>query len=120
RACVPRSGSKVLGSWRGGSVSHMQESLGEQTLTAPQRSAKAGARSGLDALFVPESVAIIGATERPGAVGRTVLSNLIESRFRSKVYAVNPSHSEVLGLKAYKTIRQIPEQVDLAVVVTPA
>jgi acetyltransferase len=101
-------------------VSHMQESLGEQTLTAPQRSAKAGARSGLDALFVPESVAIIGATERPGAVGRTVLSNLIESRFRSKVYAVNPSRSEVLGLKAYKSIGDIGEQVDLAVVVTPA
>ena len=101
-------------------MSHMQESLGEQTLTAPRRSAKAGARSGLDALFVPESVAIIGATDRPGTVGRTVLSNLIESRFRSKVYAVNPSHSEVLGLKAYKSIGDIPEQVDLAVVVTPA
>ena len=65
-------------------------------------------------------MAVIGATERPGTVGRTVLSNLIESRFRSKVYAVNPSHSEVLGLKTYKGIGDIPEQVDLAVVVTPA
>src|SRR6202167_5967540 len=98
----------------------MQETLGEQTQTAPQKSAKAGAKSGLDKMFVPDSVAVIGATARPGTVGRTVLSNLIESRFRSKVYAVNPSHSEVLGLKAYKTISQIPEQVDLAVVVTPA
>jgi acetyltransferase len=100
-------------------VRTMQETLGEQTQTA-QKSAKAGAKSGLDKLFVPDSVAVIGATERPGTVGRTVLSNLIESRFRSKVYAVNPSHSEVLGLKAYKTIRHVPEQVDLAVVVTPA
>jgi acetyltransferase len=74
----------------------------------------------LDALFVPESVAVIGATERAGTVGRTVLSNLIESSFRSKVYAVNPSHSEILGLKAYKSIGEIPRQVDLAVVVTPA
>src|ERR1700735_2154148 len=97
----------------------MQESLGEQTRTAPQKSAKVGARSGLSALFVPESVAIIGATDRPGTVGRTVLSNLIESGFRSKVYAVNPSHSDILGLKAYKSIGDIPEQVDLAVVVTP-
>jgi acetyltransferase len=95
-------------------------SLAEQTQTAAEKSAKAGARSGLDALFVPESVAVIGATERPGTVGRTVLSNLIESSFRSKVYAVNPSHSEVLGLKAYKSIGDIPEEVDLAVVVTPA
>ena len=98
----------------------MLETLSEQAQTASQKSAKAGAKSGLDKLFVPDSVAVIGATERPGTVGRTVLSNLIESRFRAKVYAVNPSHSEVLGLKAYKTIRQIPEQVDLAVVVTPA
>ena len=65
-------------------------------------------------------MAVIGATDRPGAVGRTVLSNLIESRFRSKVYAVNPSHSEVLGLKTYRGIGDVPEQVDLAVVVTPA
>ena len=58
-------------------VSHMQGSLGEQIQTAAEKSAKAGARSGLDALFVPDFVAVIGATERPGTVGRTVLSNLI-------------------------------------------
>jgi acetyltransferase len=101
-------------------VTRRQEPVDEKTRTATEKSAKAGARSGLDALFVPDSVAVIGATERPGTVGRTVLSNLIESRFRSKVYAVNPSHSEVLGLKAYKSIGDIPRQVDLAVVVTPA
>ena len=101
-------------------VGRMQGSLGEQIQPAAEKSAKAGARSGLDVLFVPDSVAVIGATERPGTVGRTVLSNLIESRFRSKVYAINPSHSEVLGLKAYKSIGDIPKQVDLAVVVTPA
>src|SRR6202167_4716459 len=106
--------------WRGGFVKTMLETLGEQAQTASQKSAKAGAKSGLDKLFVPDSVAVIGATERPGTVGRTVLSNLIESRFRSKVYAVNPSHSEVLGLKAYKTISHVPGQVDLAVVVPPA
>ena len=97
-----------------------QGRLDEKTRTASEKSAKAGAKSGLDALFVPDSVAVIGATERPGTVGRTVLSNLMESRSRSKVYAVNPSHSEVLGLKAYKSIGDISERVDLAVVVTPA
>src|ERR1700720_2056567 len=91
-------------------VSRTQGSLPEQAQTAAEKSVKAGARSGLDALFVPDSVAVIGATKRPGTVGRTVLSNLIESRFRSKVYAVNPSHSEVLGLKSYKSIGEIPEQ----------
>ena len=65
-------------------VSHMHGSLGEQMQPAAEKSAKAGARSGLDALFVPDSVAVIGATERPGTVCRTVLSNLTESRFRRK------------------------------------
>jgi acetyltransferase len=75
---------------------------------------------GLDAIFAPESVAVIGATSRPGTVGRTVLENLLHGGFRGKVYAVNAQHEEVLGLKAYKSVRDIPGPVDLAVVATPA
>ena len=75
---------------------------------------------GLDALFAPSSVALIGATSRPGTVGRTVLENLLGDTFRGKVYAVNAKHDEVLGLRTYKSIRDIPHPVDLAVVATPA
>jgi len=78
------------------------------------------ARGGLDALFLPRSVAVIGATERSGTVGRSVLSNLLGTRFAIKVYAVNPSHGEVLGIKTHKHIGDVPKTVDLAVVVTPA
>ncbi len=77
-------------------------------------------KRGLDALFSPSSVAVIGATSRPGTVGRTVLENLLRDTFRGKVYAVNSRHEEVLGLKAYKSLREIPQPVDLAVVATPA
>lgn len=63
---------------------------------------------------------MIGATDREGTVGRSIVSNLLESKFPIKVYAVNPSHSEVLGIKTYKQIGDIPGGVDLAVVVTPA
>jgi len=77
-------------------------------------------KQGLDALFAPSSVAVIGATSRPGTVGRTVLENLLRDTFRGKVYAVNAKHDEVLGLKTYKSIRDIPHPVDLAVVATPA
>jgi len=63
---------------------------------------------------------VIGATDREGTVGRSIVSNLLESKFPIKVYAVNPSHSEVLGVKTYKQIGDIPGGVDLAVVVTPA
>jgi acetyltransferase len=76
--------------------------------------------SSLDSLFVPNSVAVIGASSRPGTVGRTVLENLLHGGFQGKVYAVNAKHPEVLGLKAYKSIRDISEPVDLAVVATPA
>jgi acetyltransferase len=77
-------------------------------------------KHGLDALFAPSSVALIGATSRPGTVGRTVLENLLGDTFRGKVYAVNAKHDEVLGLRTYKSIRDIPHPVDLAVVATPA
>ena len=75
---------------------------------------------GLDAMFAPSSVAIIGATGRPSTVGRTVLENLLHGRYQGKLYAVNAKHQEVLGLKAYRTIRDVPQPVDLAVVATPA
>ena len=77
-------------------------------------------RCGLDAMFVPGSVAVIGATSRPGTVGRAVLENLLRGKFQGKVYAVNAKHPEVLGLKTYASIRDIPGQVDLAIVATPA
>ena len=58
--------------------------------------------------------------QRPGTVGRSVLENLLSDKFRGKVYPVNAMHPEGLGHKAYESIRDIPSQVDLAVVATPA
>ncbi len=75
---------------------------------------------GLDAMFAPKSVAVIGATDRPSTVGRTILENLLNGRFQDKVYAVNSRRDEVLGLKAFKRVRDIPGTVDLAVIATPA
>ncbi|MGO9126235.1 MAG: bifunctional acetate--CoA ligase family protein/GNAT family N-acetyltransferase [Terriglobales bacterium] len=85
-----------------------------------ERVPDAPSRSGLDAFFLPKSVAVVGASERPGTVGQTILRNLVESQFRSKTYPVNPQHAEILGLKTYKNIGDVPEKVDLAIVATPA
>ncbi len=74
----------------------------------------------LDVFFSPENVAVIGATETPGTVGRTVLWNLISTPFGGTVYPVNLKRSSVLGIKAYPNISAVPEQVDLAVIITPA
>jgi acetyltransferase len=99
-------------------VSSIEAGLGQQTPNL--KKSAASAKFGLDAMFIPNSVAVIGATARPGTVGRTVLENLLHARFQGTVYAVNPKHEEVLGLKTYRSIRDIPQSVDLAVVVTPA
>ncbi len=74
----------------------------------------------LDAIFAPHSVALIGATDRPGSVGRAVLWSLVSSPFGGTVYPVSSKHSSVLGIKAYRDVDQIPETVDLAVIVTPS
>ncbi len=84
------------------------------------RDAKYSSKTGLDALFLPNSVALIGATERTGTVGRTILENLQHPSFKEHVYAVNSRHSEICGLTAYPSICEVPEKVDLAVVATPA
>ena len=77
-------------------------------------------RHPLDYIFSPKSVAVVGATEAEGSVGRSVLHNLIASKFPGPLYPVNPKRPTVLGLKAYPSIGALPEPVEVAVVVTPA
>ena len=74
----------------------------------------------LDAIFAPNSVAVIGATDRVGSVGRAVLWSLVSSPFGGTVYPVSDKRASVLGIKAYRSVTELPEAVDLAVVVTPA
>ncbi|MGB9713702.1 MAG: acetate--CoA ligase alpha subunit [Candidatus Bathyarchaeales archaeon] len=74
----------------------------------------------LDKIFNPKSVAVIGASDEEGSVGRALMKNFLESGFKGKVYPVNIRKTEILGLKAYQTVGQIPEPVDLAVIATPA
>jgi acetyltransferase len=75
---------------------------------------------GLDPILSPNNVAVIGASEREGSIGRTVLWNLISSPFGGTVFPINPKRSNVLGIKAYPDVRDVPEAIDLAVVVTQA
>ena len=77
-------------------------------------------RRALDLIFAPKNIAVIGATETLGSVGRTIVWNLISSPFGGTVFPINLKRPSVLGIKAYQTISAVPEPVDLAVVVTPA
>lgn len=74
----------------------------------------------LDKIFRPNNVAVIGATEKEGSVGRTIIKNLITNPFGGTIFPVNPKRPNVLGIQAYKSILDIPVDIDLAVVVTPA
>jgi acetyltransferase len=74
----------------------------------------------LDCFFAPKSVAVVGATERPGSTGRNILWNLISSPFGGVVYPVNSRRDNILGIKAYPSIAAVPGPIELAVIITPA
>jgi len=74
----------------------------------------------LNAIFEPQSVAVIGATEKEGSVGRTILWNLVSNPFGGTVFPINAKRASVLGIKAYPNLAALPQAVDLAVIVTPA
>lgn len=74
----------------------------------------------MEAFFRPRSVAVVGASEKPGKVGRVVLENILRSGFPGRVYPVNPNHDTVLDLTCYASVSDLPEAPDLAVIIVPA
>ena len=75
---------------------------------------------GLQAILTPQNVAVIGATEKPGSIGRAIMGNLLHSPFGGTVFPVNPKRPCVLEIKAHPRIGDVPEPIDLAIVATPA
>ncbi len=76
--------------------------------------------SKLSSIFYPKSIAIIGASRQQGSVGQALLANIIDSRFQGIVYPVNPRAKGILGIKCYPRVMDIPDEVDLAIVIVPA
>jgi acetyltransferase len=74
----------------------------------------------LDKIFNPQNVAIIGASDAEGSVGYAIVKNFTQMGYTGKVYFVNIRKPEILGVKTYQTVDQIPEPVDLAIIATPA
>ena len=73
----------------------------------------------LDYFFNPKSVAVIGASHKPGKVGYVILSNFLAT-FKRRVYPINPDTTPILGLKVYKSVLDVPEDLDLVVIAVPA
>lgn len=74
----------------------------------------------LQRLLAPRSVAVIGASTRSGSVGRAVFANILLGDYQGIVYPVNPKAKSILGVRAYPSVQEIPDEVDLAVVIVPA
>lgn len=88
-----------------------------EAVTARERAAEAAS---VARVLAPRSVAVIGASRRPGSIGNAVFRNIIEGDFAGVVHPVNPAADSVAGVKAHASIGAIPDRVDLAVIVVPA
>lgn len=74
----------------------------------------------LKAIFEPKSVAIVGASREPSKIGHAILINFINGGFEGEIYPINPNVDEILGLKTYKSVKELKGKVDLVVVAVPA
>ena len=74
----------------------------------------------LSPLFTPRSVALVGASEREGSLGRVVFENMTRAGFHGTLYPVNPKHKSVLGTRAFASLDDLPEPPDLVVIASPA
>ncbi len=74
----------------------------------------------IDRLFNPQTIAVIGASDNEGGVGNALMRNLIKNNYNGIVYPVNPKRESVQSIKAYPSIRDIPDKIDLAIIATPA
>ncbi|MFW9877167.1 MAG: acetate--CoA ligase alpha subunit, partial [Candidatus Thorarchaeota archaeon] len=78
------------------------------------------ANTDISFFFNPKSIAVIGASEKEGKVGNTVLNNIINSGYTGKIFPINPTAKEICGLNCYKTVLDVSEDIDIAIFVIPA
>jgi acetyl coenzyme A synthetase (ADP forming)-like protein len=74
----------------------------------------------LNNFFSPESIAIIGASSKPGKIGHELVKNVSQYEFKGRIYPVNPKAGSILGLKCYPSITDVPETIDLAIYAAPS
>jgi acyl-CoA synthetase (NDP forming) len=71
-------------------------------------------------IISPTSIAVLGASARMGSVGNAVMTNIISGGYARKLYPVNPSAKNILNLKCYRSILDIEDKVELAIIITPS
>ena len=74
----------------------------------------------IEAIMAPKSVAVVGATNRIGSVGLAVFRNILDSGYQGVIYPVNPKARSIQGVKAYPSISEVPDEIELAVIIVPS
>ena len=74
----------------------------------------------IQAIMAPKSIAVVGATNRPGSVGHAVFANILNGGYQGVLYPVNPKARAVQSVRAYPSLGQVPDEVDMAVLIVPA
>ena len=74
----------------------------------------------LEKFFEPKSVVVIGASATPHKPGNDVVRNILANEYPDKVYLVNPKGGDILGMKVYRSVQELPECIDLAIIILPA
>ncbi len=114
-------GFSVTREVEGGTV-HLSFPIASTVLTeqrAAERSQTAAAAS-MRAIFAPRSIAVIGASRRPGQLGNAIVRNLLDTGYRGTLYVVNPHASEIESVLAFASMSAIPDEVELAIIAVPA
>lgn len=77
-------------------------------------------KSDISYFFNPKSIAVIGASDTEGKVGHSVLKNILDSGYQGEIYPINPGHNEILNLKAYQSVLDVPSEIEIAIFVIPS
>ena len=101
------------------SVASKAKTSKQRTSSPRKKTAAKTGKAGLDAVFRPRSVAVIGASKRPGSIGHQVLHNLVMGGFKGMVFPVNPTARVLHSIKCFPSVTAIPDPVDLAVITVP-
>ncbi|MGC9976660.1 MAG: acetate--CoA ligase family protein, partial [Syntrophales bacterium] len=110
----------VIASSAGAIVVDARMALGEPKKIADTIYSSEEIITAMKRIFSPEGIAIIGASGDPLKLGYSTVKNIIDGGYTGKIYPINPKADEILGLKCYKSVQEIPGKVDVAVIVIPA
>jgi len=110
----------VFASERGATAADVRIVLDFKPAPARYRPSEATVVAQMNRIMKPEAVAVIGASAENGKIGNSVMKNLINGGYEGQIYPIHPSAAEILGRKAYRSVKDVPGEIDLAVFAIPA